>query len=189
MREITNLIEKNKLITLLINLNNLYIDSLQKFYNLLNIINENKLNKIFNTSSTKTIQLLNKEIDLMIIKSDCNIKKMITNTFDFDIIKNFISYKNKRFIDVAKEIITKDEKYISIIGKTIVNPNLFKLDIEALKLILAKSPTKNSEKTKNLLISQKEVRELMPQEAPLLKLCLEPMLINQEIEHFWQMLN
>lgn len=36
--------------------------------------------------------------------------------------------------------------------KTIVNPNLFKLDIEALKLILAKSPTKNSEKTKSTTV-------------------------------------
>ena len=36
--------------------------------------------------------------------------------------------------------------------KTIVNPNLFKLDIEALKLILAKSPTKSSEKTKSTAV-------------------------------------
>jgi len=34
---------------------------------------------------------------------------------------SFDKYKNKTFIEVAKEIITKDEKYISIIGKTIVN--------------------------------------------------------------------
>ncbi len=37
---------------------------------------------------------------------------------------SFDKYKNKTFVDVAKEIITKDEKYISIIGKTIVNPNI-----------------------------------------------------------------
>jgi DNA repair exonuclease SbcCD ATPase subunit/DNA repair exonuclease SbcCD nuclease subunit len=37
---------------------------------------------------------------------------------------SFDKYKNKTFIDVAKEIITKDEKYISIIGKTIINPKI-----------------------------------------------------------------
>lgn len=37
---------------------------------------------------------------------------------------SFDKYKNKTFIEVAKEIITKDEKYISIIGKTIVNPKI-----------------------------------------------------------------
>ena len=37
---------------------------------------------------------------------------------------SFDKYKNKTFIEVAKEIITKDEKYISIIGKTIVNPRI-----------------------------------------------------------------
>ena len=39
---------------------------------------------------------------------------------------SFDKYKNKTFIEVAKEIITKDEKYISIIGKTIVNPKISK---------------------------------------------------------------
>ena len=37
---------------------------------------------------------------------------------------SFDKYKNKTFIEVAKEIITKDEKYISIIGKTIVSPKI-----------------------------------------------------------------
>ena len=37
---------------------------------------------------------------------------------------SFDKYKNKTFIEVAKEIITRDEKYISIIGKTIVNPKI-----------------------------------------------------------------
>lgn len=37
---------------------------------------------------------------------------------------SFDKYKNKTFIDVAKEIITKDEKYISIIGRTIVSPKI-----------------------------------------------------------------
>lgn len=37
---------------------------------------------------------------------------------------SFDKYKNKTFIEVAKEIITMDEKYISIIGKTIVNPKI-----------------------------------------------------------------
>lgn len=37
---------------------------------------------------------------------------------------SFDKYKNKTFIETAKEIITKDEKYISIIGKTIVNPKI-----------------------------------------------------------------
>ena len=37
---------------------------------------------------------------------------------------SFDKYKNKTFIEAAKEIITKDEKYISIIGKTIVSPKI-----------------------------------------------------------------
>lgn len=35
---------------------------------------------------------------------------------------SFDKYKNKTFIEVAKEIITKDEKYISIIGKQLLIP-------------------------------------------------------------------
>lgn len=59
---------------------------------------------------------LNKEIDLMILKSDCNIKKMITNTFDFDIIKNFISFKLNKFIlyYLNKDIKTTDKATISV---------------------------------------------------------------------------
>ena len=37
---------------------------------------------------------------------------------------SFDKYKNKTFIETAKEIIKNDEKYISIIGKTIMNPKI-----------------------------------------------------------------
>lgn len=39
---------------------------------------------------------------------------------------SFDKYKNKTFIETAKEIIKNDEKYISIIGKTIMNPKISK---------------------------------------------------------------
>lgn len=57
-----------------------------------------------------------KEIDIIFLKPKINIKKLILNTFDYDIVKNFISFKKDTFIVyyLKKNIKTTKKAIMSI---------------------------------------------------------------------------
>jgi hypothetical protein len=117
---------------------------------------------------------------------------------DFRLINGSTSKKELRSL-VRKWIPFGEESCKEFLKKTNGNDNIDKEDVIRLRELTRELSLDSLELAQyhfalastyfNALLDDNSEHNTNGQGAPLIKLCLIPILINQEIEHFWQMLN